>query len=192
MHMYQCPHPGARGTRTHAFKQMREYLKQNGLSSQISNTFVNMCKSVCNEKEMESIHPPSVDLDETIQSQRNLPNDFILRGFLSIEWFRTLLQHDKSNAEGSMIHLHLCLWKILFTQIRDFRNDELHGRESLIETYERSILKGELTEWKRNAVGKLGTEQAYLVEFNLCDLDKWPMTTMKNTAETLAHAAQNY
>ena len=91
-----------------------------------------------------------------------------------------------------MIHLHLCLWKVLFTQIWDFRNGELHGRESLIETYERSILKDELREWKRNAAGKLGAKQVYLVDFNLRDLNKWPTTAMKNTAETLAHAARNY
>ena len=78
------------------------------------------------------------------------------------------------------------------TVYTDFRNGELHGRKNSIKTYERSILKGELTEWKRNAASKLGAEQVYLVDFNLRDLDKWPTTEMKNTAETLAHAARNY
>ena len=46
MHMYQCNHAGAKKIRTHAFQQMREYLKQSGVASQIGNTFTDMCESI--------------------------------------------------------------------------------------------------------------------------------------------------
>ena len=74
MHVYQCSHPGTRDARIHAFKQMREYLKQNGLSSQISNTFVNMCESVCSEKAMKPRYPPSAGLDNAILTEPMQPS----------------------------------------------------------------------------------------------------------------------
>ena len=62
----------------------------------------------------------------------------------------------------------------------------------MVETYERSILRKELAEWKRNAAEKIGAHQAYLAEYDISDVDKWPTSAMKNIAETLAHAARNY
>ena len=58
--------------------------------------------------------------------------------------------------------------------------------------HERSILRKELEEWKCNAAEKIGAHQAYLAEYNLEDVDKWPTTAMKNVAETLTHTARNY
>ena len=49
LHMYQCTHPEARKVRLHAFQQMKEYLLQNGIPSQIGNTFTNVCEAVCNK-----------------------------------------------------------------------------------------------------------------------------------------------
>lgn len=141
---------------------------------------------------MKTRYPPSVRLEDAIRSQNNLPNDFILRGHLSIGWLRVLPQRGKSSAESSIVHLHLCLWKILFTQIWDFRNRELHGKSSLIKTYERPILKQELVERKSNAAEKIGAEQVYLVDYDLYDLDKWPTTATKHIVERLAHVARNY
>ena len=102
------------------------------------------------------------------------------------------MKHKRSSAERLVVHLILSLWKILFTQVWDARNGELHGKKSIVETYERSILRNELEEWKRNAAEKIGAHQAYLADYELEDVDKWPTTAMKNVAETLAHAARNY
>ena len=171
---------------------MKEYLLQNGVPTQIGNTFTNMCEAVCNRKPMKTRYPHSPTLERAIRSQQKLPMDFILKGFLSEEWFRALLGHDKETAEQSIIHLILSTWKILFVQVWDFRNGELHGRNSIVETYERSILRDELVEWKRNAASKIGAHQAYLADYDTADLDRWPTAAMKNVAETLAYAARNY
>ena len=77
-------------------------------------------------------------------------------------------------------------------QVLDFRNGELRGRNSIVETYERSILQEELVEWNRNAASKIGAHQAYLADYDIADLDRWPTTAMKNVAETLAYATRNY
>ena len=192
LHMYQCAHAGARRTRCHAFKQMKEYLFQNGIPTQIGNAFTNICETACNNRQMKSRYPYSPDVERAVKSQCNLPRDFILKGFLSNEWLQALTNHDKESAERSMVHLLHSVWKILFTQIWDFRNGELHGRNSIVETYEREMLKEELIEWNRNAALKIGAHQAYLAEYDIADIDKWPTSAMKNVAETLAHAARNY
>ena len=131
-----------------------------------------MCEAVCNKKPMKTRYPHSRPLEKAIQSQGQLPPDFILKGYLSDEWFHALLQHDRGSAKRTIVHLLLSLWKILFMQIWDFRNGELHGRDSVVETYERSILRGELIEWNRNAAEKIGAHQAYLAEYNITDIDK--------------------
>ena len=62
----------------------------------------------------------------------------------------------------------------------------------MVETYERSILQKELIEWNCEAALKIGAHQAYLADYDINDIDRWPTTTMKNVAETLAHATRNY
>ena len=144
------------------------------------------------KKRIETSYPNSPPLEKAVIRQSELPQDFILKGFITNQWLKVLMKHDRSSAERLMVHLFLSLWKILFTQIWDARNNELHGKKSIVETYERSILRKELVEWRHNAAAKIGAHQAYLAEYNLDDVDKWPTTAMKNVAETLAYAARNY
>ena len=192
LHMYQCTHNEAKKTRKQAFLQMREYLKQHGVPTHIGNTFVNMCESTCNETQMKRRYPTNLTIEQAVNKQRLLPKEFILRGLLTNHWLQALIEHDRDNAETSMIHLLLCVWNILFTQVWGFRNGTLHGRESIVDKYERRNLIHELREWKREPALKLGSSQTYLTMYDMKDVPKWQTEYMKTTIEILTKAARNY
>ena len=96
---------------------------------------------------------------------------------------------NSDKAEQHLRHLHIGIWQVLFTAVREQRNIFLHGKDSISMKYKREILTTELWEWKRVPGSRLGYQQMYLVNYSNDEITHWKTTTMKETIHQLVKAA---
>ena len=87
------------------------------------------------------------------------------------------MQINSDKAEQYLRHLHLGIWRILFTAVWEQRNIFLHGKDSISMKYEREKLTTELRKWKWVAGSRLGYQQMYLVDYINDDITQWKTAT---------------
>ena len=144
LHMYQCTHPEARQLRSNAFRQMEKYYDQHKIPATVYLPFVRMCRSVCADKPPNMTRNVIPSVQRAMEQQMRLPPEFLLRGLLVSGWHGSGLQQE--DPDLMMKHLHLGLWRILFAQVWELRNNPNHRTESIAATYGRNQLLAELSE----------------------------------------------
>ena len=127
-----------------------------------------------------------------MQAQAHLGNEFLLRGLLDKQWLSAMCAIEDDKPMVKLTHLHIGLWKVLFSSVWETRNTILHGKDSITRRYERATMIGELAEWKRQAPAMLGSKQVCLAAYSMQDAIRWSTTLMKETLKLLSTAARNY
>ena len=99
------------------------------------------------------------------------------------------MQVEKSGkAELRLTHLYLGLWKTLFEAVWEQRIEMLHGKNGLVDVYERQQLIAEMKERKRQAPTRLGSKQQFLVTFSDDKILSWRTVTIREHLRLIIQA----
>ena len=193
LHLYQCTHPSARETRKRAFELLEQYYHEHKIPKAVYMPIVQECWATCTGlANTQNNAPRDTPVQRAIDTQSELGGEFLLRGYLTVEWRNAILYYTRDKAEQKLAHLQRAISTVLFEPLWEHRNTVLHGRESVVEQYERSELIDTLMGWKSQAGANLGHQQAYLVEYSYEDLQSWQTTTLRETIRLLEKAADNH
>ena len=192
IHMYQCSNVPRRETRDEAFKLLEKYYHHHDIPALVYVPFVRLCWLACEDAELKLTGTVLPEITKAVENQSRLGGEFLLRGYLTRDWLDALIIHSSKHPEQKLNHLYRGLWITLFKTIWEKRNDDLHGKNNVVEAYERQQLMNELIEWKEQSHSRLGADQQYLTNYSSEDITKWRTTTMRENVKLLVKAAQNH
>ena len=106
-----------------------------------------MCKATC---ELEEIKWPGLLLPtivrQAIKNQQTLGREFVLQGYLTIDWLVAIQENHPDKPELLLTLLYVGLWKTLLTSIWEEQNTIAHSDESIVAKIERAQLIVDLKE----------------------------------------------
>ena len=107
-----------------------------------------MCKATCKLEELKWHDPLSPTTRQAIENQQTLGGEFLLQGYLTIDWPAAIQENHPDMPKLLRTYLYIGLWKTLFTSIWEQWNTIAHSNESIVVRIERDQLIVELKEWK--------------------------------------------
>ena len=167
IHIMQCPHAGTAKARKGAFKLLEKYYHQHKVPASVYVPFVKLCWAAIEDSDLHVHDPVLPSVETAIMNQKKLGGEFLLQGYLTRDWLVAIMQVEKcGKAELRLTHLYLVIWETLFEAVWEQRNEMLHGKDGIVDVYERQQLIVEMKEWKRQAPTRLGSKQQFLVTFS--------------------------
>ena len=76
-----------------------------------------MCKATCKLEELKWPDPLSPTIRQAIENQQTLGIEFLLQGYLIIDWLVAIQENHPDKPELLLTHLYVGLWKTLFASI---------------------------------------------------------------------------
>ena len=117
LHIFQCSSDTSTQARASAFKLLEKYYNHHKVPPLVYVPFVRLCRMACDGAPEDSPISAHDSLSDAISSQRHLGHDFLLRGYLTKAWLPAMVQHDGKHPKQKLAHLHLGLWKVLFSAV---------------------------------------------------------------------------
>ena len=116
---------------------LEKYYHQHNIPAGVYIPFLRMCNSARELEELKWHGPLSPEIRKAIESQQLLSNEFLLRGYLTIDWLSAIQENHSDKLEVLLTHLYLGLWNTLFASIWEQRNLIAHSDASKVTKIER-------------------------------------------------------
>ena len=126
-----------------------------------------MGKATCELEDLNWHNHLSPIIKQAIKNQQTLDEEFLLQGYLTINWFAAIQENHPDKPELLLTDLYTGIWKTFFASIWEQRNTIAHSNESIITRIERAQLIVELKEWKRFSNTSLASNQQFLIHYNM-------------------------
>ena len=128
---------------------------------------------------------------KAIRTQRLLPPEFLLLGYLTKEQLNALLQCNHDKAEQQLTHLYIGLCTYLCVPIWNNYNKFIHGNTGIVNVHKHKHLLTKLAEWKHSSSSLSGVQQVSLANYDLNDVSTWQTSSMAARIRILALATCN-
>ena len=116
-HMFQCRETTMKEVQATAFKTLKKYYHQHNIPTIAYVPLIKLLWLSSNKKTVDMKESVLPTVWTAVKSQTSLGIDFTLWGYLSEQWYNTLMTINSDKAEQHLRHLNLGRWRIVFTLV---------------------------------------------------------------------------
>ena len=147
-------------------------------------SFVKLCWAAIEDPDLHVHGSVLPSVKTAIMNKKKLGGEFLLRGYLTRDWLAAIMQVKKIGKAELRLTLFEAVWEQL--------NEMLHGKNGIVDVYERQQLIAEMKEWKHQAHTRLGSKQQFLVTFTDDEILRWRTATIREHLKLITQASKNY
>lgn len=187
-HLFHCTHPKMRAILIDRMQALEKYMTKARLPRAFSQPFNTFLQAYLDGNDPPDIEAPLAQ--EAFQSQTDIGQDLLIRGFLSKEWLHLLAHTGHNRPDNVLTNIIRFLWNDLIRPIWDTRNQILHRSTNLATSTLASRLDERLQWFLHNKLTALSRADQFLVHYLSTDI---PTMTTPSKRERVRHleVAQN-
>ncbi len=183
-HLFHCSHPRMRQTINERMIELKKFLRRSRAPRSFATPLIVFIQSYIDNNS----HPITENAlaQEAFQSQMDIGQEMIVRGFLSTEWLHLLrnAQHDRPDA--LLTKVIWFLWHDFLRPLWKTRNDILHRTCNNTTGALEAKLDGRLDWFLENRYTALSrSDQTRLLNYTRETLSTWPLTTKQEQVRHL-------
>ena len=141
------------------------------LHSLVSETMLNILRSVCNEGQLQ--RPLSTIVADAWEIQQQIGFQNMAIGWIGNGWTRAFKTLGSKDPEGCTVQMLTLIWEGLCEPMWSLRNDILHKTPNPRTLTEMTTLKERLQWYRENKRLVLAPRHHTLAEYTNADIDRW-------------------